>query len=1259
MQRPRPYFMQWLLRCAGLLLLCLAGQARAITYANTTYTFNWIDASSHTKIGYNTSPYKFNGLSGCGTTPPVIDDTISDQIPIGFTFMYAGVNFTQLRIVSNGRVQFNNNQTCGFGSPVQQSPYPDTSLKYTMRIYGNDLDPTLKSDVPSGYNTNCVSRSSCYVSYATIGVAPYRSFVVTWNNVPEWTNTSTASGSYSLQLILQENGEFIYQYGDDVPGPSAALGQVGWEVDTNDYDTPKTGFPTSNSAIKYYIPRPVAEYRMEQPSWSSAAGQVFDTSGNGQHGTALGGAQTIAGGKVCRAASFPLNTSSGAVDAIDTGISVPGAIGSAGTVTFWYKANTAWSGGGARDAQLLDATIASGKYFFLTRRSNGNLRFVITDSNGTVQAAETSSNSVSAGTWKHIAVTWSFNSIVTSNSDHLRIYVDGVLQKEQAFTSSGTVSAQIGTLYLGDNRSGTIGSSGSGNSADGAFDELRVYNYEGGLALVQRDQSQGQAGCLSHYAVSDAGTGLTCQQNTVTVTAHDINHSNIVMPNNTTQIQLKTSSGLGDWSLISGYGVLTNGTANDGIATYLFNGEYQAVFALTHTTAATVSINVTDGQFTESATEDTALVVKTCVAARFNACELSTPHCVPSSALNYARLNTKLPGGFKLDLVKLKSDATLESTFNGVATVDLLANTSVGVALDVNNCPATYTASIPIGSVTFASGYVVGGLTVPASAFAAASPNYSVYRDVRVRVQCTKASCGAINTACSTDNFAIRPTDFALAFTVPGQSAPYRIKAGAPFTLTATAVPGYNGTPLVDNDVGDQKIFTHVGLADFTGNLGNTAGSTGPVPIGAAVPGTGVASNPSFTYDDAGYFGVLAGGVFDSSFTVVDQAGGDCIADSGANAAVNGKVGCNIASQANTGSTATFGRFTVDHYEVTGSMALPCTGNALLYMGQPELGITLAATAFSGGGVPLAHYTTGLPNLSTLTVSGENGATTFNPLSSRLAPALPALAWVGGGSGRAFSTDAAYATGSTQITLTGSGTVQAGDIVRFAGDSNQYTVATGVTGSGVITLAAPGLQQAVAPGTGMSFYHSFSRLPASGTPAQDGPYDNFTLRLAINDVDGGLISKLNGAAITPASSVSFGGAMLRHGRLRIDNAYGSELLALPVGLTAQYWNGSSFATNTADTNCTSVVPANFSVTKGNGAAVTTSVAIKPSGATSLNLNGGVSSALRLSKPAPAPAGKGSVVLKTLAPLDGYLPGTGTETFGVYKSGPVIYLREMF
>ena len=68
------------------------------------------------------------------------------------------------------------------------------------------------------------------------------------------------------------------------------------------------------------------------------------------------------------------------------------------------------------------------------------------------------------------------------------------------------------------------------------------------------------------------------------------------------------------------------------------------------------------------------------------------------------------------------------------------------------------------------------------------------------------------------------------------------------------------------------------------------------------------------------------------------------------------------------------------------------------------------------------------------------------------------------GTGASYTTDTAgYAVGDTAITLiTGSGTVLAGDVVTFAGDTNQYVVTTGVAAPGVITLAAPGLRQAIA-----------------------------------------------------------------------------------------------------------------------------------------------------------------------------------------------------
>lgn len=67
----------------------------------------------------------------------------------------------------------------------------------------------------------------------------------------------------------------------------------------------------------------------------------------------------------------------------------------------------------------------------------------------------------------------------------------------------------------------------------------------------------------------------------------------------------------------------------------------------------------------------------------------------------------------------------------------------------------------------------------------------------------------------------------------------------------------------------------------------------------------------------------------------------------------------------------------------------------------------------------------------------------------------------------ATTNTAGYAVGATTITLAsaGTGTIVAGDVITFAGDTNQYVVVTGdadVSGGGTVVLAAPGLRQAIA-----------------------------------------------------------------------------------------------------------------------------------------------------------------------------------------------------
>lgn len=70
----------------------------------------------------------------------------------------------------------------------------------------------------------------------------------------------------------------------------------------------------------------------------------------------------------------------------------------------------------------------------------------------------------------------------------------------------------------------------------------------------------------------------------------------------------------------------------------------------------------------------------------------------------------------------------------------------------------------------------------------------------------------------------------------------------------------------------------------------------------------------------------------------------------------------------------------------------------------------------------------------------------------------------------ATTDNAGYAVGTTTLTLAsaGTGTILAGDVITFAGDSNKYVVVTGdadVSGGGTIVIAEPGLRVAMSAAT--------------------------------------------------------------------------------------------------------------------------------------------------------------------------------------------------
>ena len=111
-----PMTLRAVLRLLIVAVCMISGYVQAQTYANTSATFNWVDTSGAPSSGglqHRTVPVQWGG--GCGTNPPTLDDTISDLIPIGFNFTFGTTTYTQVRVMTNGRLQFNNT-TCGAGT---------------------------------------------------------------------------------------------------------------------------------------------------------------------------------------------------------------------------------------------------------------------------------------------------------------------------------------------------------------------------------------------------------------------------------------------------------------------------------------------------------------------------------------------------------------------------------------------------------------------------------------------------------------------------------------------------------------------------------------------------------------------------------------------------------------------------------------------------------------------------------------------------------------------------------------------------------------------------------------------------------------------------------------------------------------------------------------------------------------------------------------------------------------------------------------
>jgi uncharacterized repeat protein (TIGR01451 family) len=165
-----------------------------------------------------------------------------------------------------------------------------------------------------------------------------------------------------------------------------------------------------------------------------------------------------------------------------------------------------------------------------------------------------------------------------------------------------------------------------------------------------------------------------------------------------------------------------------------------------------------------------------------------------------------------------------------------------------------------------------------------------------------------------------------------------------------------------------------------------------------------------------------------------------------------------------------------------------------------------------------------------------------------------------------------------------------------------------------------------------------------------------TLATATLQVD----SRLPAAA--PAGTRYEDGLMVLSGRLFVPNVFGSDLLRLPVTLTAQYWNGTAWAISDGDSAgnvAAKLLPRTcrqfFALDPKTGACKPDP--LTAAGSLPLQLQDG-KTVLKLQAPTRGTVGSVDFGVDNGA-ANAWLPTTvGRVTFGLYRS-PLIYLREVY
>ena len=147
------------------------------SYGTTSYTFEEIDYAPETYAG---------------TSISLSDDSYGGPYSIGFTFCFLGNEYTQFYIGSNGWLSFG-------GPGALSTTYTSASIPSTAAGVPKNCIMGPWQDWHPGLCGGCIK-------YQTIGTAPNRKLVLSFDNVPMFSCTTTYG---KFQIVLYETTNIV------------------------------------------------------------------------------------------------------------------------------------------------------------------------------------------------------------------------------------------------------------------------------------------------------------------------------------------------------------------------------------------------------------------------------------------------------------------------------------------------------------------------------------------------------------------------------------------------------------------------------------------------------------------------------------------------------------------------------------------------------------------------------------------------------------------------------------------------------------------------------------------------------------------------------------------------------------------------------------------------------------------------------------------------------------------------------------------